>query len=179
MYHITFIHSSVEGHLGWFELLIITKKDDMSKCPYGIVGYLLSIFPGMVQLNPEVELCQVFWEKNVKFITKVVLQVCTSISCGVAFSLHHIPGQHMLSLEFFILAILRVVRWNLRVILICISLMTKDLDNFYKCFSGMRESYVENSLFSSVHHFLIELFGLWISKFLCALYVFGYKPTVR
>jgi hypothetical protein len=45
------------------------------------------------------------------------------------------PRQHLLSLEFLILAILMGVRWNLRVALICISLMTKDIEHFFKCFS--------------------------------------------
>jgi hypothetical protein len=40
------------------------------------------------------------------------------------------PCQHVLSLKFLILAILMDVRWNLRVILICISLMTKDAEHF-------------------------------------------------
>jgi hypothetical protein len=59
------------------------------------------------------------------------------------------PRQH-LSPEFLILT---DVRWNLRVILICISLMTKDVDHFFRCLSAIRVSSVENFLFSSVSHF--------------------------
>jgi hypothetical protein len=40
-----------------------------------------------------------------------------------------------LSPEVLILAILIGVRWNLRVILICISLITKHSEHFFRCFS--------------------------------------------
>jgi hypothetical protein len=63
------------------------------------------------------------------------------------------PHQHLLSSEFFILAILTSVRWNFRVVLICISLMTKDAEHFFRCFSATQYSFIENSLFSSVPHF--------------------------
>jgi hypothetical protein len=46
------------------------------------------------------------------------------------------PHQHVLLLEFLILAILLGVRWNLRVILICIFLMTKDVEHFFNSFFG-------------------------------------------
>ena len=63
------------------------------------------------------------------------------------------PCQHLLSPEFLILAILTGVRWNLRVVLICISLMIKDGEHFFRCFSAIQYSSVENSLFSSEPHF--------------------------
>jgi hypothetical protein len=40
------------------------------------------------------------------------------------------PCQPLLSLEFLIFAILIGVKWNLRVILIYVSLMTKDVEHF-------------------------------------------------
>jgi hypothetical protein len=54
---------------------------------------------------------------------------------SVPLSLH--PGQHLLSLEFLILAILTGVRCNLRVVLISISLITKDAEYFFRCFSAI------------------------------------------
>jgi hypothetical protein len=59
-----------------------------------------------------------------------------------------------------------VIRWNPRVILICISLMTKDIEHFFKCFTTIRDYSFDNSIFSSVAHFLIGLFGLLESNFL-------------
>jgi hypothetical protein len=81
---------------------------------------------------------------------------CTSLQShqqwrSVPLSPH--PYQHLLSPEFLFLAILNGVRWNLRVVLICISLMIKDVEHFFRCFSAIWNSSVENSLFSSVPHF--------------------------
>ena len=42
------------------------------------------------------------------------------------------PFQHLLSHEFFTLAILTVVTWHLRFVLICYSLMIKDVEHFFK-----------------------------------------------
>jgi len=49
----------------------------------------------------------------------------------------HAP-QHLLLPEFLILAILTYVRCNLSVVLICISLMTKDVEDLFRCFLAIR-----------------------------------------
>jgi hypothetical protein len=81
---------------------------------------------------------------------------CTSLQShqqwrSVPLSPH--PCQHLLSPEFLILAILNVVRKNLRVVLICIFLLSKDAEHFFRCFSAIQYSSGENSLFSSEPHF--------------------------
>jgi hypothetical protein len=86
------------------------------------------------------------------------------------------PCQHLLSPEFLILAILTAVRWNLRVVFIYISLMIKDVEHFFRCFSVILYSSVENSLFSSVPHFSIGLFGSLESNFLSSLFTLNISP---
>jgi len=58
------------------------------------------------------------------------------------------PHQNLLSPEFLIIAILTGVRWNSQVVLICIFLMTRDVEHFFRCFSTIRYSSVKNSSFS-------------------------------
>ena len=77
--------------------------------------------------------------------------------------------QPMLSSMDLFLAVLTGVRWNLRVVLICISLMTKDVEHFLKCLSANLDSSVERSLFRSVLYFLLDYLFFWwpISWVLC------------
>ena len=69
-------------------------------------------------------------------------------------SLFPTTSPEKLSSVYLILAILTGVRWNLRVVLICISLMTKDVEHFLKCLSAILDFSVESSLFRSVLHFV-------------------------
>ena len=86
------------------------------------------------------------------------------------------PRQHLMSSQFLILAILVGVKWNLKVVFNCISLMAKDVKHFLMCFSAIRYSSIENSLFNSAPHFLIGLFDSLASNFLCSLYILDIRP---
>jgi hypothetical protein len=84
--------------------------------------------------------------------------------------------QHVLSSEVLILAILIDIRRNLRVVLICISLITKDFEQFFRWLSAIQDSFVVNPRFSFIHHFLIGLFGFLEVSFLCSLYILDVSP---
>ena len=149
MYHNFCIHSSAEGHLGSFQLLAIKNKAAMNIVEHvSLLQHLLDIYPGVVYLGTMstfLRNCQTDFQSG-----------CTSLQShqqwrSVPLSPH--PHQHLLSPEFLILAILTGVRWNLRVILICVSLMTNDVEHFFRCLSDIQVSSVKTSLFRSDPHF--------------------------
>ena len=172
MYHIFCIHSSVEGHLGSFQLLDIIFKRLLwtlwSMCPYYKLEHLLAICPGEELLDLPVVLCPIFWGTT-RLISRVVVPAWNPTSNGGVFLFLHIHASICCHLSFwskpFWLVWGRIsglfsfaFPWWLRIL------------NIFRCFSATRYSSVENSLFISVPHFLNTVVFLE-SNFLSSLYI--------
>jgi hypothetical protein len=125
-------------------------------------------------MSLEVELFIFFWETSM-----LTSSGCTNLHYhqqwwNIPLAPHH--SQHELPLVFLTLAILTSIRWILRVALIFISLMPKDVEHILKCLYTIWDFFVVNSLFRYVSHFQIGLFSLLMSSFLSCLYILEISP---
>jgi hypothetical protein len=92
----------------------------------------------------------------------------------VPFSLH--PHQHLFLVVFLMVAILTGVRWNLSVVLICISFIARDGEHFFRVFFSHLDFFLRKVLFSSIAHFFTGSLILEEFSFLRSLYILVISP---
>ena len=162
--HIFCIHSSVVRHQGCFQFLDITNKAAIN------IAERVSLWHGGESIGnlPESDRAAHLGRFIYSFLGNLQIDLQSHQKWRtIPFCSN--SWQQMLPHVILILVILTGMRWNLRVVCICISLINKDFEHIYKFFTAIWYSSGVNSLLNSISHLLNCTFFLVVS-FLSSLF---------